>query len=77
MLPSLDHLVKQVEQPFNIIEEFADLNARRKIILCDHLFLEGYNTFEETVKTLWRQATQKDVKKLETFLYLLKKAAAH
>jgi hypothetical protein len=33
-----DDLLKQAQQPFSIIEEFATLSAKRKVLLCDHLF---------------------------------------
>jgi hypothetical protein len=75
MLPSLHTVLKQAEQPFNIIEEFAVLDVRQKILLCDHLFIEGYHSFERTVKLLWTRTSERDVKKLEAFLRLLKKTA--
>ena len=75
MLANITELLKQAEQPFNIIEEFAALSAKRKVLLCDHLFIEGHSTFEKTVKLLWGEASDKDVKKLEKFLQILKKTA--
>ena len=70
-----DDLLKQAQQPFSIIEEFATLIAKRKVLLCDHLFIEGFETFQNTVKLLWPEATLLDVKKLESFLVLLRKTA--
>ena len=57
---------------FNIIEEFSELSPRRKVLLCDHLFVEGRQAFYNTVEILWSDATQQDAKKLEKFLYSLK-----
>ncbi len=70
-----DDLLKQAQQPFSIIEEFAALSAKRKVLLCDHLFTEGRETFQNTVKLLWPEAAPLDLKKLESFLVLLKKSA--
>ncbi len=67
-------LLQQAQQPFSIIEEFAMLSAKRKILLCDHLFVEGRKTFHNTVALLWPEATSLDMKKLENFLILLKKS---
>jgi len=75
MLLKMSELLKQADEPFNIIEEFSALNGKRKILLCDHLFIEGRTTFENTVKLLWGEAQQSDIRKLEKFLQLLKKAA--
>lgn len=72
---NVQDLLKQAEQPFSIIEEFAALSPKRKVLLCDHLFAEGRATFQSTVKLLWPEATPQDMKKLEKFLYLLKKTA--
>ena len=75
MLSNMADILKQAEEPFNIIEEFAVLNAKRKILLCDHLFVEGHQTFAKTVQLLWGEASQKDIQKLEKFLHLLKRTA--
>lgn len=75
MLANITDLLEQSEQSFNIIEEFASLSAKRKILLCDHLFIEGQDTFDKTVKLLWSEATVLDIKKLEKFLHVLKRAA--
>lgn len=60
---------------FNIIEEFSTLSGARKMLLCDHLFVEGRPVFEKTVRVLWPQAQAADMKKLEKFLHLLRKTA--
>ncbi|MDB2682987.1 hypothetical protein N9Z27_01900 [Alphaproteobacteria bacterium] len=60
---------------FYIIEEFAALESARKMLLCDHLFVDGYDTFYKTVELLWPQAKYADTKKLEKFLILLKNTA--
>ncbi len=75
MLGSLKDLIKSSEQPFNIIEEYAALSPKRKVLLCDHYFVEGRNIFAGTVELLWPEATAQDIKKLENFLVLLKSTA--
>lgn len=66
-------IFRKVDQPFNIIEEFSALNPKRKVLLCDHLFYDGYDSFKSTVTLLWPEATPKDVKKLEKFLTVLRR----
>lgn len=75
MRTSVEDILYKAEQPFNVIEEFAALSPKRKILLCDHLFAEGAHTYRQTVKLLWPEATMRDMKKLEKFLIVLKKAA--
>jgi hypothetical protein len=70
----INDILKQAEKPFSIIEEFAMLSAKRKVLLCDHLFAEGRTTFQNTVKLLWPEASTQDTKKLENFLILLRKS---
>lgn len=75
MYASIKDLIKSAEQPLNIIEEYAALNPKRKVLLCDHYFVEGRGTFESTVRLLWPEATKQDIKKLGNFLVLLKNTA--
>lgn len=75
MQVNIKDLLQRAEQHFNIIEEFAALSPKRKVLLCDHLFSEGRFTFQQTVKLLWPEADVKDMKKLEKFLFLLKQTA--
>ncbi len=75
MYASLKDLIKSAEQPFNVIEEYASLSPKRKVLLCDHYFVEGRATFESTVQLLWPEASKQDVKKLGNFLVLLKNTA--
>ncbi len=75
MHATVQDLLKKAEMPFNIIEEFSALNPKRKVLLCDHLFVEGRETFQNTVLLLWPEADPKDIRKLEKFLILLKKSA--
>lgn len=75
MYGPLKELIKQAELPLNIIEEYAALSPKRKVLLCDHYFIEGRTTYEQTVKLLWPEATKKDMKKLGNFLVLLKNTA--
>ena len=75
MKTQISTALKQAEQKFNIIEEYAALSPERKVLLCDHLFIEGRSTFASTVRLLWDGAEDKDIKKLRMFLQLLKKTA--
>ena len=69
--------IAEYDEPrFSIIEEFAHLNPNRKLALCDDLFIKGRSVFKNTVKLLWPDARPMDVKKLESFITLLK-ATAH
>jgi hypothetical protein len=64
------------KRTFRIIEEFIGLSTRRRLLLCEQLYLEGPDYFRGTVGLLWPQATNKDVKKLEKFLYVLRETHA-
>lgn len=75
MYANIQDILKSAQQPFNIIEEFAALSPKRKVLLCDHLFASGRNTFEKTVTLLWPEAQPRDMKKLEKFLFILKQTA--
>lgn len=75
MTSNVEDILQKAEQPFNVIEEFAALSPKRKVLLCDHLFAEGPHTFRQTVKLIWPEAQSRDMKKLEKFLIVLKKAA--
>ena len=59
-------------QDFNIIEVYAALSAKRKVLLCDNLFVDGRSRFQNMVKLMWPQATNYDIKKLEKFLNLIR-----
>lgn len=72
---NVQDILQKAEQPFSIIEEFAALSPKRKLLLCDNLFAESRQTFVNTVKLLWPEAAQSDIKKLEKFLFLLKQTA--
>lgn len=72
MRSGLREIVESAEKPFSIIEEFAALSPKRKVLLCDHLFVEGRQAFYNTVELLWPEATNQDAKKLEKFLFTLK-----
>ena len=75
MYASIRDLIKSAEQPLNIIEEYTALSPKRKVLLCDHFFIEGRAAFENTVMLLWPEATKQDIKKLGNFLILLKNTA--
>ncbi|MBX2833798.1 MAG: hypothetical protein KTR28_02385 [Micavibrio sp.] len=60
------------KQEFNIIEEFAGLSPRRKSRLCDSLYVENRIAFQKSVRLLWPQANERDIKKIYNFLVLLK-----
>lgn len=68
-------LLNSARQPFNIIEEYAALNPKRKVLLCDQLFMDGKTQFRNMVKLLWPEAKSRDMKTLENFLLLIKKAS--
>ncbi|MCL4676998.1 MAG: hypothetical protein KJ017_00215 [Alphaproteobacteria bacterium] len=72
MRSGLREIVENTEKPFSIIEEFAALSPKRKVLLCDHLFVEGRQAFYNTVELLWPEANAADAKKLEKFLFTLK-----
>lgn len=65
-------LLESAQQPFSIIEEYAALSTKRKVLLCDSLFIEGKGRFRNMVKLLWPEAESHDMKKLEKFLILVK-----
>ena len=75
ILRNIVEILESAEQPFDIIEEFAALQPKRKILLCDHLFMEGMQTFQNTVRILWPEADELDIRKLVQFLKALKRAA--
>ena len=75
MYATIKDLIRSAEQPFNIIEEYVALSPKRKVLLCDHFFVEGRETFQKTVRLLWPEAQKQDMKKLGNFLILLKNTA--
>ncbi|HOO82913.1 MAG TPA: hypothetical protein PK513_10475 [Alphaproteobacteria bacterium] len=72
MYAKIRDLLTSAEQTFNIIEEYAALSPKRKVLVCDHFFIEGHEIYENTVRLLWPEATKADMKKLSNFLILLK-----
>lgn len=70
---NVQDILRSAEQPFSIIEEFAALSPKRKVLLCDHLFTEGRDVFQNTAILLWPEARLHDIRKLEKFLHLLKR----
>jgi len=56
----------------NIIEEFAALSPKYKIMLCEKLFMDGIDAYTKAVKAMWPTVSTQDTKKLEKFLILLK-----
>ena len=72
MRSGLRDIVGHSMAEFDIVEEFSGLSPRRKVLLCDHLFVEGRQSFYNTVELLWPQSTQRDIKALEKFLFSLK-----
>jgi hypothetical protein len=75
MQATIHNLLKSARPSFNIIEEFASLSPKRKMSICDRLFVDGREPFQSTIKLLWPQASAMDLKKLENFLILLKNTA--
>lgn len=72
MQSGMRDIIENIDNDFNIIEEFSDLSPRRKVLLCDHLFTEGRHSFYNTVEILWPEASSSEAKRLEKFLYSLK-----
>lgn len=60
------------QQNFNIIEEYAALSAKRKVLLSDSLFENGYTHFQNMVELIWPEVSNYDIKKLEKFLNLVR-----
>ncbi len=75
MHANINEILERSERPFDVLEAFAGLNSRRKMLICDHLFFENRAAFQQTVGLLWPEATAADMRKLEKFLYSLKKMA--
>lgn len=71
----LQELLEEAAHQFNIVEEFKALNPRRKLLICEHLFLEGRAAFHGTVDMFWPEADEQDMKTLEKFLYSSKSRA--
>lgn len=69
------NIIQKSKEPFRVLEEFAALSPKRKMLLCDHLFIEGRKTYQKTVSLLWPEATLTDMRRLEKFLMSLKKSA--
>ncbi len=69
------HALQGFQGPFSIVQAYSGLSPRAKRMLCDQLFTEGPEIFSKAVKHLWSQAGAHDVKKLESFLQLLKQTA--
>ncbi len=72
MKSGMRDVIEGETKQFDAVIAFADLAPRRKVLLCDHLFIEGRQAFYNTVEILWPQATASDAKKLEKFLYSLR-----
>ncbi len=72
MKSGLREIIEASGGTFDIIEEFSSLSPRRKVLLCDHLFIEGRQAFYSTIELLWPQSNQEEAEKLEKFLYSLK-----
>ena len=75
MYANANDLINSAQSPFNIIEEYAALSPKRKVLLCDTLFVETRTDFQNMVRLLWPEAVAKDMKKLEKFLFLIRKSS--
>ncbi|MEM7618595.1 MAG: hypothetical protein AAF244_04335 [Pseudomonadota bacterium] len=71
----IQELLESARQPFDVLGEFSSLSSKRKMLLCDHLFIHKGDTFQKTVNLLWPEATDADVKKLAGFLETLRQKA--
>ena len=56
------------KQAFDVIAAFETLDPKRQLVLCDQLFHSGPMTYKNTVKLLWPQSSDGDVKVLEKYL---------
>jgi len=72
MKSGLREIIEATGGTFDIIEEFSSLTPRRKVLLADHLFVEGRQAFYNTIELLWPQSNQEDAVDLEKFLLSLK-----
>lgn len=63
------------QKEFSIIEEYAALNANKKIILLDTLLNEGINQFQKRVKAIWPDVEEHEIQKLDQFLNLVRVAS--
>ena len=72
MKSGLRDVIEATGGTFDIIDEFSQLTPRRKVLLCDHLFIEGSQAFYNTIELLWPQSNAEDARALEKFLYSLK-----
>ncbi|MFP4098148.1 MAG: hypothetical protein ACLFP8_04365 [Alphaproteobacteria bacterium] len=72
MKATLREVIEENGGTFDIIQEFSELSPRRKVLLCDHLFIEGRQAFYNTIELLWPQSNEQDARELEKFLYNLK-----
>ena len=57
------------QSDFDIVMEYTFMNAHRKSVLCDQLFVEGLEVFQDTVELLWPTAKAHDCRKLAKHLY--------
>jgi len=53
---------------FHILEAFCDLDAHRQMVLCDQLFHNERESFSNTVRLLFPEASMQDISRLEKFL---------
>ncbi len=72
MKSGLRDIIEATGGTFDILEEFSQLTPRRKVLLCDHLFIEGRQAFYNTIELLWPQSNKDEAKALEKFLFSLK-----
>ena len=70
-------IIESAQQPFSIIEEFAALSPKRKMLLFDQMLSDSFEAFASTVSLLWPEASSRDVKKLGKFMKALRSKSAH
>lgn len=61
------------DKDFDILQSFADLEPKTKLMVCEQLFAHGQGYFKNTVRTLWPNATDADARRLEKFLLKYRK----
>ena len=69
------NFLEKEQTAFDIVVEYQFLSAQRQSVLCDHLFMESHDIFQDTVELLWPHAKERDALKLAKHLYLLKRRA--
>lgn len=60
----------------DIVYNFSRLDPKRKAVLFDQLFYAGTGQFHNTVRLIWPEVNDQDIKTLEKFLRRQRRKAA-